>query len=146
VKNLILILFIVIFQSCNSNDCPLCFSPPQSFLFEIVGKTSGENIFTNGSYKSENIEITDKLNNKSVKFTFISENNMNLIQIGSIGWETEIVDLKIGISDKQIFDFYVDVERKMGDCCSYSEYNEIRIVASEYELDSQKGIYTILME
>ncbi len=71
---------------------------------------------------------------------------MNLIQIGSIGWETEIVDLKMGISDKQFFDFYVDVERKMGDCCGYSEYNEIRIVASEYELDSQKGIYTILVE
>jgi hypothetical protein len=54
-------------------------------------------------------------NNESVEFSFISENNFNLIQIGSIGWETEIVNLKIDISDNHIFNFYVDAER-IDDC------------------------------
>ncbi|VAW27541.1 hypothetical protein MNBD_BACTEROID06-176 [hydrothermal vent metagenome] len=145
--NLIVILFTIIFQSCDSNDCGECFTPPQSFQFEIVDKTSGENLFTNGTYESGNIEITDNLNNnESVEFTFISENNINLIQISSIGWETEIVNLKIDISDNHIFDFYVDAERKMGDCCSYTEYNEITIGESEFELDTQSGIYKILVE
>lgn len=145
--NLILILFTVIFQSCNSNDCGECFTPPQSFQFEIVDKTSGENLFTNGTYETGNIEITDNLNNnESVEFTFISENNINLIQINSIGWETEIVNLKIDISDNHIFDFYVDAERKKRDCCDYTEYNEITIGESEFELDSQTGLYKILVE
>ena len=145
--NLILILFTLIFQSCNNDDCGECFTPPQSFQFEIVDKNSGENLFTNGTYDSGNIEITDNLNdNEPIEFTFISENNINLIQIGSIGWETEIVNLKIDISDNHIFDFYVDAERKMGECCSYTEYNEITIGESEFELDSENGIYKILVE
>jgi len=145
--NLILILFTIIFQGCNNDDCGDCFTPPQGFSFEIVDKTSGENLFTNGTFESENIEITDNLNNnEAIEFSFISENDINLIQIGSIGWETEIVNLKINISDNYIFDFYVDAERKMGDCCSYTEYNEITIADSEFELDTQTGIYKILVE
>jgi len=34
-----------------------------------------------------------------------------MIGISSIGWETEIVNLKISISENHIFDFKVDVER-----------------------------------
>ena len=144
--NLILILFTIIFQSCNNNDCGECFTPPQSFSFEIVDKTSGENLFTNGTYESK-IEITDNLNNKEpIEFSFISGNDINLIQIGSIGWETEIVNLKIDISDNHTFNLYIDAERKTGDCCSYTEYNEITIADSEFELDTQTGIYKIFVE
>jgi hypothetical protein len=145
--NLILILFTLIFQSCSNNDCGECFTPPESFLFEIADKISGENLFTNGTYKSGDISITDTFNNnESVEFTFISENDINLIQINSIGWQTEIVNLNISISDNHIFDFYVDTERKTGECCSYTEYNEITITDSEFELDSQSGLYKILVE
>lgn len=147
--NLILILLTIIFQSCNKEDedCRECFTPPRSFTFDIVDKTSGENLFTNGTYESGNIEITDMLNNNEpVEFTFISQNNINLIQIGSIGWETEIVNLKINISGNHIFNFYVDAERKMEDCCSYTEYHELTIGESEFELDTQSEIYKILVE
>jgi len=145
--NLILILFTIIFKSCSNKDCDECFTPPQSFQFEIVNKISGENLFTNGTYQSENIEITNNLNNNEpIEFTFISENNSNLIEISSIGWKTGMTDLKINISGNHIFVFYVDAERKMGDCCSYTEYNEITIRKSEFELDSQNGIYKILVE
>ena len=148
--NLLLTALIIILQSCinDDNDCnKLCFSPPESFRIEIVDKTSGENLFTNGTYESINIKITDILNNnKSVEFTFISENNLNLIQIGSIGWKTEIVNLKIDISNKHIFDFYVDAKRKSENCCSFTQYNEISITQSEFELDTQTGIYKILVE
>ncbi|WNH12788.1 hypothetical protein [Thalassobellus suaedae] len=74
--NLLLIALIIILQSCN-NDCnKLCFTPPSSFQFEVVDKTSGENLFRNGTYESGDIKITDNLNNNEpVEFTFISENN-----------------------------------------------------------------------
>ena len=55
-----------ILQSCN-NDCnKLCFTPPNSFQFEIVDKTSGENLFTNGTYGAGDIKIIDKLNNENI--------------------------------------------------------------------------------
>jgi hypothetical protein len=145
--NLILVLFTIILQGCNNDDCGSCFTPPQSFRFEIVDKTSGKNLFTNGTFAPENLEITDNLNNnETIEFSFISENDINLIQIGSIGWETETVNLKISISDNHIFNFYVDAERKTADCCNYTEYNQITITNSEFELDTQTEIYKILVE
>jgi hypothetical protein len=146
--NLFLVLLVFIIHSCKDDKCnELCFTPPQNFQFEIVNKTSGENLFTNGTYEAGNLTITDNLNNnESLEFTFFSENNINLIQIGSIGWETEVVNLKVSISDNHIFDLYVDAERKTGDCCSYTEYNEITIGESEFELDTQSGIYKIFVE
>lgn len=145
--NLTLLLFIFIFQSCNNNDCGECFTSPQSFSFEIVDKTSGENLFTNGTYDSNSIEIIDILNNNEpVEFTFISENDINLIQIGAIGWETEIVDIKVSIANNQIFTFYVDAERTTENCCTYTAYKTITISDSEFEQDTQTGIYKILVE
>ena len=146
--NLILLLLMAILQSCNDDNCSdeLCFTEPESFRFEIVDKTSGENLFTNGTYEPAQIAITNTLNEASVEFTFISENDLNLIQIGSIGWETEIVNLKIDISDDHIFDFYVNAERKTVDCCDFTEYKEITIGESEFEFDAQTGIYKIFME
>jgi len=145
--NLILILFTVIFQGCKDDECnQLCFTPPEIFQFEIIDKENGENLFTNGTFNSNDISITDNLNNnESVEFSFVFENNINMIQVGSVGWKTEIVNLKIEISDNHIFSFHVDAKR-IDDCCSHTEYNEINLTDSEFELDTQTGIYKILVE
>lgn len=144
--NCVLLILIATLESCSDDTCndQLCFTPPKSFLFEIVDKTSGENLFTNGTYEPGDISITNITNdNDPVEFTFISENDIDLIQIGPIGWETEIVNLKIDISDDHIFTFYVDAERKMEACCAYTEYHETTIEESEFEIDSETGIYKI---
>lgn len=146
--HLILILFAIGLSSCNIKDeCnQLCFTPPQGFIFEIVDKSSGENLFTNGTYNPDQIEIINTITNSRAEFTFNSENNINLIQISSIGWETEIVNLRITIADNDIFELYVDAERKKGSCCDHTEYNKIEIKDAEFEFDSQIGIYKILAE
>lgn len=138
---------MIALSGCDINDCnENCFTPPQSFLFEIVDKISGENLFTNGTYEPEQIEITNTITNARAEFTFVSEDSINLIYIGSIGWETEIVNLRITIADNHIFDLYVDAERKKGGCCDHTEYNKIEIKDAEFEFDSQTGIYKILVE
>ena len=144
--SLALMLFVVILQSCNNDDCGECTTPPESFRFELVDKTSGENLFTNGTFDPAQIQITNTLDNSSAGFSFISENDINIIQINSIGWETEIVNLKVDISDTHVFDLYVDAERKLEDCCSFTTYNEITIGKAEFELDTQAGVYQILVE
>ncbi|MDO3696030.1 hypothetical protein QVZ41_14350 [Wenyingzhuangia sp. chi5] len=137
---------MIISQSCNNNDCGECFTPPEIFSFKIVDKTSGENLFTNGTYEAEQIEIINTLDNSKVNYTFISENNINIIQIEDIGWKTETVNIQVNISNVHIFDFYVNAERKKGECCSYTEYNNITIEGSEYELENKIGIYKIMKE
>ncbi len=116
-------------------------------MFEIIDKISRENLFTNGTFEPNNITITDVLNNNEpIAFVFISENNVNLIQINSVGWKTEIVNLKVDIADNHIFNFYVNAERKTEKCCSHTKYHEITITDSEFELNTQTGIYKLLVE
>ena len=146
-KMLILIFTITALLNCSNDDCEGVYNiPSQNFTFEIVDKISRENLFTNGTYEPEQIQITNTINNFPIEFVFISENNINHIQINSAVWETEIVNLKFDISDSHIFDFYSDGEIIMRECFSYTEYNEITIGESEFEFDTQTGIYRILVE
>lgn len=142
------ILFIGVFQACGtSEDCEdyACFTPPSSFMFELVDQ-SGENLFTNGTFEPDQIEITTLENNENIDFSFIDENNANVIQIRSIGWETETVEFSVSIGPEEIFQFYVDAERVSEDCCSFTRYNEIRIDNAEYEINEENGVYKILVE
>jgi hypothetical protein len=145
-KILILIITITTLLSCYKDDCTSPFIPPQVFIFEIVDKITRENLFTNGTYQPEQIQITNTDNNFSTEFIFISENNINHIEINSSYWFTEIVNLKIDISNNHIFDFYADGEIIRRECFSYFEYNEITIGESEFELDQQTGVYRIFVE
>lgn len=58
---LILIVFTVFLLSCKMDDSDECFTPPESFRFEILGferldKTSRENVFINGTYEPEEMK------------------------------------------------------------------------------------------
>lgn len=145
---LIAVMILVSAQACDDRDCEdlLCFTPPMPFAFELVNKDSGENLFTNGSYDSDNIEVLNVSDNSRREFVFISENELNIIQIGSIGWENEIAEVVLKVGDETILNLYVDSERVSEDCCNFTKYNEIRIDNAEYELDQQSGIYTILID
>ena len=149
-KKLILIAVLILLgvQACVDKDCEdiLCFTPPMPFVFELVDKDSGENLFTNGSFDSDDIEVLNVNDNSRREFKFISENDFNIIQIGSIGWENEIAEVVLKVGDISILNLYVDSERVSENCCNFTKYNEIRIDNAEYELDQQSGIYTILID
>lgn len=149
-KNL-LILFLTLFTclSCSKKgDCEdmACFTPPPSFVFEIVAKESGENLFANGTYDPNQIKIINLDTDSSVDFTFLDDNDANLITIHSIGWKTEIVNLKTTVSDKLLFNLYVDAERKTENCCSFTELNKVEVRNTEFQRNPMTGIYTILVE
>ena len=149
-KNLYLIAcaVVLIFQSCKTDDdCGSCFTPPQNFVFEFVDADTKENLFTNETYDPDQLQIFNTLNaDAEVNFVFIAENALNLVNVNSIGWETETVNLKMRLAGNDIFTLYVDAERKDGECCSYTEYNEVKIEGSAFELNAQTGVYTIFVE
>ncbi|MBN1651255.1 MAG: hypothetical protein JW857_08000 [Bacteroidales bacterium] len=140
-----LFLMLIFFQSCTDFGCEdnLCFSPPQAFYFELVDSSTGENLFTNGTYKSDAIEIINEIDSTQIDFSFISENALNCIQIASIGWESEIVEGILSINNTEIFRFYVDAKRVNENCCSFTRYDEFRIENAVYEYDYQTGVYKI---
>lgn len=142
-------LFTLLFiLSCGNDDCEdyLCFTPPRGFVFEIVDKESGENLFTNGTYSPDQIQLLNTDDTSKKQFTFLDENEINLISIGSIGWESEIEEVELIIAGESILILYVDSERVSENCCSFSRYNEIRIDNADYEQDTQSDIYTVYID
>ena len=145
-KILLLVLMVVFIGCTNQLDSnqKLCFTPPSAFNFEILNKTSGENLFTNGTYQSNQITIIDLSNNSKVPFTFIAENGQNIISIHTIGWKTEKINYSITIQEKALFSLYVDASR-ISDGCSYTEFNEVAIKNSDFEFNQNTVIYKIFV-
>jgi hypothetical protein len=149
---ILLLTLVFINQGCDieqgkENDCGgAADSFPTPFFFEIIDKVTGENLFTNGTYEPDQIEIKNIVNNRDIEFTFIDEDDFNLIMIHSIGLKTETVNAEVIIGNDTIFSLYVDAERVYEACFSYTKYNEIRIDNAEFELDGEAGLYTIKVE
>lgn len=145
----ILTLIILIFtQSCKDDpqEDILCFTPPPPFRFELVDYLSGENLFTNGTFDSNEIGVINLDDQNNVEFTFIDENDNNIIKVMTIGWETEMVNYSFQISSESVFELFVDAERMNGDHCDYTEYKEIRIENADFEFNQDSGVYKILIE
>lgn len=99
-----LVLSTLILQSCSENCEGPCFSPPRSVYFEILDKSTGENVFTSGSLNRNEIEIVDQDNQEDVEFAFIDGDDYNIIPISSIGWETEVVNYAIDVGSDRLFE------------------------------------------
>ncbi|MBO9585220.1 MAG: hypothetical protein J7574_13745 [Flavobacterium sp.] len=140
----LLLFFLIITYGCENNK--LCTTPPAGFSFELVDKTTGENLFTNGTYNSKDI-IVKNLDDSSAKveFKLISENNYNVLTFSSIGWKTETINYSVNIGEKKIFEFYVKAKRITKDC-SHTEYDGFEIKNASYQFNQNTGIYKILID
>lgn len=140
-----LVAFVLIFNSCDDCEEKDYFTPPNGFTFELVDKTTMENLFTNETFNSNEISVTNLVDNSNLEFNFIDEDDVNLIQLNAIGWESETVEALITVPGIDIFSLIVDAERTTEDCCTFTKYNEIRIENAEFELNDENGIYTIFV-
>lgn len=143
----ILVLLSVLFiQACTNHDCGECFTPPDFFVFQIVDKTTGENLFSNGTYDPADFKIVNLADDSNVEYTFIDENNLNIIQVNTIGWQTEKINYSFEAGTENLFNLYVDASRVSEDCCSFTRINEFRIDNAEFEHISGTGTYKILVD
>ena len=144
---LIILLSVISLGGCSSSDdCGACFTPPASFVFDLIDKESGQNIFRSESYTPEQVTVWNLTEDKKEPFWFIVEDQLYWISIQTIGWETEKVDYEIRLDGEVIADLYVDAERKTVDCCTFTKYNEVRLENAEYEYDDSLGIYKIFLD
>jgi len=143
-----LIILLILLSACDKDKCKeiLCFTPPESFTFELVDMSTGENVFTSGMFGSSEISVVNTLDEQARSYDFIGEDDINLLSINSVGWDTEVVNLAVTIGDLTAFNFYVDAERLNEDCCSFTRYNEVSVENATFEYDSSTGIYTIFVQ
>lgn len=132
--------------ACSDEECGACFTPPNYFLFELIDATTGENLLSNGSINSSDIDVVNAADLSKIEFSILEQETINFIQIASIGWQTEKVTALIKDGDDNLFSLYVDAERKSENCCSFTEYHEIEIEPLEWIYNVSTGVYQILIE
>ncbi len=144
-KNLLMVLISTFFLvSClNDSECDPCFTPPEPFYFEIKDATTDENIFTSGAANSSDLKLINESTGENMEFDFISENDVNIVMINSIGWKTETVSAKLLLNDDEIFTLMVDADRKSNDCCSWTRYNNIEIQNADFTKDNNTDTYIV---
>ena len=143
---MIYLLFILSFLiTCDGDDCKGydCFTPPNYFNFEILDKASGKNLYTNGSLRADQLKVFNDVTKAPLDFQFITENNLNIIVLNSVGWQTEKTTVTFELKEGMSFNFYVDAERKYEDCCSFTVFNETKVENTSHEFETSKNLYSI---
>lgn len=137
---LFLIFISISILSCENNKCEdfLCNSGPAIFQLELVDKESGENLFTNETYKKTDLEI-NMTSGTGGESRFIDENNYNIIQLSTF----ESVDYSVKLSGSEIFTVSIDAEGVTKDCCFHTQVNDFKIENAENQLDTSTGIYKV---
>ncbi|QQX76762.1 MULTISPECIES: hypothetical protein [Aequorivita] len=145
---ILLVIATIAITSCSVDKCDiLCNSGPLGLNFELLDQATGENLFTNGTFDPADIEVLD-LNdaNNSVPFTFISENDINIIRLGPFGWGTNIVNYTLKVGEVEIFNLILDAEEKTENCCSFVQINTLEINNADFEQNTETGIYEIMVK
>ncbi len=144
------ILLLTTFPVPNTNNVVYssnysCFTLPPEFLFEIVDKQSGENMFSSGKFNSKDIIVKDE-NNKNISHAFCSDNGFNLINLSSIGWNTNISDYTLFIGADIKIKIHLVMEKKINGNNSIS-YNKIEFSVEDYEYEQSNtaGIIKIII-
>ena len=143
---IISILFVLsLFIACDGDDCKNidCFTPPNYFNFEIKDKTTGENLYTIGSLQADQLKVFNAVTKVSMDYEFITENNLNIIVLNSVGWKTEKTTVTFELKEGMSFNFYVDAERKNENCCSFTVFNETKVENAPHEFESSKNLYSV---
>ncbi len=146
-KHVILLIVVFTIFSCKINECEdiACFTPPPNFAFELVDKTTGENLFTNGTLKDTDIEVLDE-NEEKVTFKFISENSLNIIDLPEIGWNFELHTYTITVGPTVEFRLELEMEEKHENCCTFFKVITFNISNYTYEQSSTTGVYSIKID
>lgn len=142
--------FLIVFFTvlgCKINECEdiACFTPPPNFTFELVDKTTGENLFTNGNLKDTDIEVVDE-NEEKVTFKFISENSLNIIDLPEIGWNLNLHTYTITVGDNIKFRLELEMEEKHENCCTFFKIITFNISNYTYEQSGTTGVYSIKID
>lgn len=140
---LLCLCFTLIIASCDKNNCrdTLCSTGPPSFSLELVDKATGENVFTSGKYKAEDIVLKDE-NQETVRTLLVAEDNLNIIGVTLPNTEGE-KELKMRIGGEQEIIIRLNVRKGESKCCTNYFAESIKVENFTYEQSKETGIIEI---
>lgn len=132
--------------SCNKCKDISCFTPPAPFEIKFLDSQTKENLITNGTYSFDQIGVVNTENGNRISFDTISYEDENFIRLLDIGWKTEIVNYSIFIPTEFEFIFHVDAARLEGECCNFTQINEVSISNYEYEKNTSSELISVFIK
>lgn len=142
-KQLSSLVFLFLLIGCNSEaDITDNLTAPQTFAFQILDKTTGENVFTSKKYDPQKIIVKNLDSHDVVKHQFISDNDLDIIVLENVGRDSENINYSINIDDKSLFELHVDAILVKKDLDF--EYQNVEITNVVFKRDQTSGVYNIL--
>jgi major membrane immunogen (membrane-anchored lipoprotein) len=150
-------LFIVIFISLlitncstsddNNLDCSAVLCIEDVIRFKIVSKNTQENLFTNGTFKVEDIHVKNKVDNQELAFNFVNYNDLDIITVFTYHYVNNNENYLISISDQLEFEvkYSVKFPAKLT-CCPDYTVNNFEIKSLDFEYDESNQTCTIFVE
>lgn len=139
-KSIFVIIFALFLYSCDK-PCQDASTGPPSFSIEIIDAVSNENVFTNGTFTQSQLQVTPT-NSASFYYSFISENNLNILTI-SPAWEEGTFTTTLKLGEDITIPIIAKVKKVSNDC--HTNYGIETVTISNYEshFDQENYIYKI---
>lgn len=148
----IIISFCSIFMlaSCLSdNDCPECFTPPESLQLRIIDKNNSQDLLFNGTYQADSIRIVYLTpdGEQSVEYQLYTDSVLqrSLIVSYQISWESAFgfKEFLLHLNSSETDTIYLNVEEKHTECCTYFEWVNFEINGTEPDFDIENYFYVL---
>ncbi len=138
------ILLISHFSCQKFDECEgiVCFTPPRRFYIEVVDSVLGVNLYSTDNLQVNNITLKNE-NNENVEFTFISEGEINLIDISAIGWITGAHTYRLRLSNDVEIIIDIEMQKKNEDCCTFFQLDKFEIRNYNFEMSQYSEIIKI---
>lgn len=146
-KILVYLFCATLFVSCGVNHCDYyCDTGPLSLSFVLLDSESGENLFTNGTYHLDELQILDIENdNATVPYIFISEDDTNQLILGPFGDGINTAHYAIAINTEILFSISLKTEEISDTCCTSIALDEFNIHGADFNQNATSGIFEILI-
>lgn len=129
--NAILMMAIAIgfFSGCDKiNKCQDidCFTPPRTFIFNIVNQSTGKNVFASGEFSNDDVEVYDE-NNQWENHMFDNYFDTNYLILPEIGWEMERTAYTIHLGEETEINLVLDMQERHENCCTFFSIEDFGI-------------------
>lgn len=135
-------LFIISFLFCSCEEpCNEASLGPPSFMIEIIDTTTNENVFSNGTYTQNQLDVTTPTSTTFL-YSFISEDNMNIISIFP-AWKDGTFTTYVNLNDEITIPIVTVIKKVSTRCQTNYILKSVSIEGFENSLNSETGIYKV---
>jgi len=137
--NLLIFVGAGLLPSCNSCENYACFTPPESFYFQIENNT-GKTLLDEENFDLSAIDIVNTTAEKALQPKIFMLDSVSFVSADLIGWEEGENTYVFTYQDKPLFKVLINAREISEDCCTFTRYDEVLI--SDANAEKNQYVYS----